>query len=143
MRGDAKAIRWFLCVVTACSMTLAGCRKAPDVTEGEPLSEDEIRAALAEVGRRVSLVISLDGLDPGLARYDAVRAHLHERGGDRETAVALVMDTLLPKIAPASLSRASKSVSAGTPLHKTGANTSTFKLGIIPARVSTVFPPHP
>ena len=43
MRGDAKAIRWFLCVVMACSMALAGCRKGPDVMEGEPLSDVLLR----------------------------------------------------------------------------------------------------
>ena len=43
----------------------------------------------------------------------------------------------------ARFSRALKSASDGKPLARTGSITSTLRLGIIPANVSTVFPPHP
>lgn len=40
-------------------------------------------------------------------------------------------------------SKARKSSSPGSPLQSTGSRTSTLRLGIMPARVSTVFPPQP
>jgi len=39
--------------------------------------------------------------------------------------------------------KARKSSSPGNPLQSTGSRTSTLRLGIMPARVSTVFPPQP
>ena len=48
-----------------------------------------------------------------------------------------------PAIVSAKLSRALKSASDGKPLERTGSITSTLRLGIIPAKTSTVLPPHP
>ena len=46
-------------------------------------------------------------------------------------------------IVSAKFSRALKSASDGKPLEKTGSITSTLRLGIIPAKTSTVLAPHP
>jgi hypothetical protein len=59
MSDDAKVIHRLLCVVMACSAVLVGCREAPDVMEGQPLSEVLLRYA-PQVGQTLKYEVSMN-----------------------------------------------------------------------------------